>query len=144
MSEATNLTVQTKLEEDIWVAENPHTINYYTLSTSAAPSPTSETSSLISDRASDTATSVIEERTDCSDSDSPDDEESYEVEQIVDHKVSYRTGKKEYLYKVRWAGYGPDDDKWLSPESFDGLEMIEEYHQLHPERTLIEPESLIL
>src|SRR5258707_14623160 len=98
----------------------------------------------MADWPSDTPTSVTEEPSDCSDSDSLDYEESYEVERIVDHEVSYRAGKEEHLYKVRWAGYGPEDDEWISPESFNGLKMIKEYHQLHPERTLTEPESFIL
>ena len=98
----------------------------------------------MADWASDTGTSVTEEPSDCSDSDSSDDEESYEVERIVDHEVTYLAGKYEYLYKVRWAGYGPDDDEWMSSESFNGLRMIEEYHQLQPKRTLTEPESLVL
>jgi hypothetical protein len=38
--------------------------------------------------------------------------------------------KEEYKYKVRWAGYGPEDDQWICPESFNGLKMVEEYHQL--------------
>jgi hypothetical protein len=98
----------------------------------------------MADCASDTATSIIEESSECSDYDSLDDEESYEVERIVDHEVSYRAGKEEYLYKVRWAGYGRDDDEWISLESFNGLKMVEEYHRLHPKHELTQPESHVL
>ena len=144
ISKATNLTFQIKLEEESWAVENVYTINHYTPSISATPSPTSENSSSIVDWASDIATSVTEELPNCSDSDSPDDEELYEVERIVDHKVSYRARKEEHLYKVRWAGYGPDDDEWISPELFNSLKMIEKYHWLHPRHTLTEPESHVL
>jgi len=76
-------------------------INRLILSTSGAPSPTSENASLIVDWASDTDISIIEELSDYSDSDSLDNEESYEVERILGHKVSYPAGVKEYLYYVR-------------------------------------------
>ena len=144
ISKATNLTAQIKLGEESWAVENPHMINRLTPSTSGAPSPTSENASLMADWASDTDTSITEEPSDCSDSDSPDDEESYEVERILGHKVSYPAGVEEYLYYVRWAGYGPDDDGGISPGSFDGLTMIEKYHQLHPRHTVTEPESYVL
>ena len=76
-------------------------INRLILSTSGAPSPTSENASLIVDWASDTDISIIEELSDYSDSDSLDNEESYEVERILGHKVSYPAGVEEYLYYVR-------------------------------------------
>jgi hypothetical protein len=139
ISKATNLIVEMKLKEESLAAENPQAMNHYTPSTSAAHSPSSETSSSMADWASDTVASVTEEPSDCSGSDSSDDEESYEVEQIVDHEVFYDAGKEEHLYKVRRVGYGPDDDEWIYPESFSSLKMIEEYHQLHAGCTLTKP-----
>jgi hypothetical protein len=103
-------------------------INRLTLSTSGAPSPTSENASLMADWASDTNIFITEELSDYSDSDSLNDEESYKVERILGHKVSYPAGVEEYLYYVRWAGYGLDDDGWISLGSFDGLTIIEKYH----------------
>jgi hypothetical protein len=134
ISNITNLTIQIQCKEESWVLENSHANNDSIISTSATASPISEDSSLTSDWELDIVTSVTEEefreQLDCSDSGSLDDEESYEVEQIVDHEVFCLDGNEEYKYKVRWAGYGPEDDEWICPELFDGLKMIEEYHQL--------------
>jgi hypothetical protein len=64
-------------------------------------------------------------------SDSQGEEGAWEVEQILDHHVSYKGKKKKYQYKVRWAGYGPQDDQWIPLDYFNGLKMVEEYHHLH-------------
>ena len=55
----------------------------------------------MADWALNTDISITEELSDYSDSDSLDDEESYKVERILGHKVSYPAGVKEYLYYVR-------------------------------------------
>jgi hypothetical protein len=54
---------------------------------------------------------VTKELISCFDSDSLNNNELYKVKRILDHKVSYRAKKKEYLYKVRWASYRPDNNK---------------------------------
>lgn len=37
-------------------------------------------------------------------------EEAYPVERIVSKRVSPDTG--EWEYRIRWVGYGPDEDTW--------------------------------
>ncbi|KAI5821956.1 hypothetical protein K523DRAFT_193587, partial [Schizophyllum commune Tattone D] len=38
-----------------------------------------------------------------------------EIERIIDEKWSRRHGKRRHrLYKVRWKGFPPDHDEWLS------------------------------
>ncbi|KLO04232.1 hypothetical protein SCHPADRAFT_811322, partial [Schizopora paradoxa] len=41
----------------------------------------------------------------------------YEVESIIGDKLQRRAGKKAIRkYKVRFKGYGPKDDQWLTKE----------------------------
>jgi hypothetical protein len=65
---------------------------------------------------------------DYSDSSSLDNKELYKVEQIVDYKIFYLDGNKEYKYKVYWAGYRPENNKWICPELFNSLKIIKEYY----------------
>lgn len=51
-------------------------------------------------------------------------DELYEVEKIIAHQVN-SDGKM--TYKVRWKGYGPDDDTWEPYEHFTSTEPITEY-----------------
>jgi hypothetical protein len=55
------------------------------------------------------------------------DEVDWEVEKIVDHKRS-KNGR--YRFLVRWLGYGPEDDSWLSENDLeDCQEILEEYRR---------------
>jgi hypothetical protein len=57
--------------------------------------------------------------------DSSDDDPVYELERIVDHRP--KKGKVRE-YRVRWAGYGPEDDNWLSVAKLKHAgELIDEY-----------------
>jgi hypothetical protein len=47
-----------------------------------------------------------------------EDSPEYEVEAVV-NKMTTRSGTR---YKVRWAGYGPDDDTWESEEALSGCQ----------------------
>ena len=44
-------------------------------------------------------------------------EERYEVERIVGHR---RAGRKGILYRVRWKGYGPEEDTYETEENLRG------------------------
>ena len=44
-------------------------------------------------------------------------EEMYEVERIVGHR---RVGRKGILYRVRWKGYGPEEDTYKTEENLRG------------------------
>ena len=53
--------------------------------------------------------------------------ESYEVERIVDRKIVSKGGKKVTMYKVRWLGYGPDDDQWLANDRLNCPELVAKF-----------------
>ena len=42
-----------------------------------------------------------------------DGAEEFEVERIVDEETRIVKGKRVKFYKVRWAGYGTEEDSWL-------------------------------
>ena len=53
--------------------------------------------------------------------------EEYEVEEIIDHQ---RRGRG-YRFLVRWKGYGPGDDSWLSGTQCRDLAALDRYCPLH-------------
>ncbi|KAG9394562.1 Chromo (CHRromatin Organization MOdifier) domain [Carpediemonas membranifera] len=55
-------------------------------------------------------------------------EQEYTVEDIIDHR-SGRT-KTRFRFRVRWAGYGPDDDTWLPYAEVRDLEALDRYFSL--------------
>ena len=40
--------------------------------------------------------------------------EEYEVEAILGHKLMGKKRGNRRMFRVRWAGYGPESDSWLS------------------------------
>ena len=52
---------------------------------------------------------------------------SYEVERIVDRKIVSKGGKKVTMYKVRWLGYGPEDDQWLASDRLNCPELVAKF-----------------
>lgn len=57
------------------------------------------------------------------------DDEGYEVEDIVDHKIK---GKKKY-FKIRWKNYDESQDTWEPEDDLSCPEIIERYLEKHPE-----------
>ena len=61
----------------------------------------------------------------------------YEVEAIVGHK-HISSG---ILFKVRWAGYGEEDDTWETEENLDNCSAIlDDYIATHIEPEFTEPQ----
>ena len=61
-----------------------------------------------------------------------DENEEYEVEQILARRT--RRNKTEWL--VRWTGYSPAEDQWLTKEYLEGCQdMVNEFDQNHPDET---------
>jgi hypothetical protein len=54
----------------------------------------------------------------------PPDGKNYEVKAILHHRKSKKGG---YEYKVRWKGYGAEDDTWEPTKSFNTKEAINVY-----------------
>ena len=58
------------------------------------------------------------------------DEEEYEVEQILDSRVRGRSRKVQYL--VKWIGYPSSDNQWLDAEQLTADEAIREFKKKRP------------
>ncbi|XP_014350474.1 M-phase phosphoprotein 8 isoform X3 [Latimeria chalumnae] len=73
------------------------------------------------------------ERSEPADSEQEDEEDVYEVEQIIDMKME----KDEILYRVRWKGYSAEDDTW-EPEAHleDCREVLLEFRRKAMENKL--------
>lgn len=52
------------------------------------------------------------------------DEDTYEVEKIMDHRVDPK-GRRRFLLK--WKGYGHEDDTWEKEENLNCPDLINEY-----------------
>lgn len=58
--------------------------------------------------------------------------EEYGVEAILGHRLSNRRTGNRRMYLVRWEGYGPEDDTWVSEYDLrNAPELRREYHRLH-------------
>jgi hypothetical protein len=55
-------------------------------------------------------------------------DEEYQIEKILDH-IECKDGSREY--KVRFVGYGPNDDLWYKEEDLleTAAEMVADYEQ---------------
>lgn len=54
----------------------------------------------------------------------PENPSEYLVDKIIDHK---KIGKSNMKYLVRWVGYGPEDDQWISGRDLDDNEALDKY-----------------
>ena len=55
-----------------------------------------------------------------------EDDETYEVDYIIDHRV--RGGRYEYL--IKWKGYDKSDASWETEEAFNDPQPVERYFKL--------------
>ena len=55
------------------------------------------------------------------------DEEEYEVEQILDSRVRGRSRKVQYL--VKWVGYPNSDNQWLDADQLTADDAIREFKE---------------
>ena len=67
---------------------------------------------------------------------------SYEVERILDRKIVSKGGKKVTMYKVRWLGYGPDDDQWLASDRLNCPELVAKFDRAIDTTISIEDEEI--
>ena len=70
----------------------------------------------------------------------------YEVEKIIDQKWSRsRTGKRNILYKVRFTGYGPNFDEWLSKRQLKNApEILKTWEKRHKNKGIQTIESRVI
>ncbi|GKT19976.1 DDE-type integrase/transposase/recombinase, partial [Aduncisulcus paluster] len=57
------------------------------------------------------------------------DEEEFSVEKILSKRFG---GKKKIEFKVRWEGYGPEEDSWLSWKEVKDLEVLDKFLDENP------------
>jgi hypothetical protein len=59
-----------------------------------------------------------------------DEEQEYKIDKIVDRKLS-RGGVP--TYRVRWEGYGAEEDTWESEETVGDCAALDDYERDHPQ-----------
>ena len=52
------------------------------------------------------------------------DSPKYLVDKIIDHK---KISKSNVKYLIHWAGYGPEDDQWISGHDLEENEALDKY-----------------
>ena len=53
-----------------------------------------------------------------------------ELEWEVDEIVNSKKGKGDVVYKVKWKGYGPEENTWEPRENLEGSkELLDKYHK---------------
>ena len=53
-------------------------------------------------------------------------------EHVVKKIMDCKTFGKNFKYLVRWSGYGPEDDKWISGRDPENNEAMDRWLELHP------------
>jgi hypothetical protein len=65
--------------------------------------------------------------------DDNDSEDVYEAEKILDFVVS--SGRRPYLYLVKWKGYPNEEATWEPPAHLlHAPVIVKEYHDAHPNK----------
>ena len=63
-----------------------------------------------------------------------DDHEEYEVESILDSRMSGRQGLQ---YLVKWKGYGNEENSWEPERNLTNAQaLLREYHHNHPQNPI--------
>src|SRR6266487_2361292 len=57
-----------------------------------------------------------------------DNEEHYEVEEILDSRL--HRNKLQYL--VKWKGFGYEENSWMNEKDVFAPRLVREFHQNHP------------
>jgi hypothetical protein len=71
-----------------------------------------------------------------------DDEQKFDVENIIDFRLMSRTFNKRLQYKIRWIEHS-SNRKWYSAETFDhAKEIVIDYHDRHSNKS--ESQSIIV
>lgn len=61
-----------------------------------------------------------------------DEEPEYEVEAILGHRLTSKATGKRREYYIRWKGYGPESDEWISEDAIrNSPDLKREYLNLH-------------
>jgi hypothetical protein len=63
------------------------------------------------------------------------DKDEFIVEEIIDHRGNPRR-RADMQFRVRWLGYGPEEDLWLPYREVRELEALDRYAATHPELRL--------
>ncbi len=60
------------------------------------------------------------------------DKDEFLVESIIEHRGSGRSGDP-LSFRIRWEGYGPEDDSWLPYREVKDLSALDEYESRFPD-----------
>ncbi|KAB5587674.1 Retrovirus-related Pol polyprotein [Ceratobasidium theobromae] len=67
----------------------------------------------------------------------------YEIEKIVDERLFESRGKKIRKYKIRWLGYGPQEDEWKTEKELRNAPDILRNWKINRAQTLTDPSKLL-
>ncbi len=49
------------------------------------------------------------------------------MKKILDHKLVRRGKNRRKIYRIRWTGYGPEHDDWVSEADVEELQAFDDY-----------------
>ena len=54
--------------------------------------------------------------------------DEFEVEKVITHKIDFNVEKRSRIvFKIRWLGYGPDEDTWEPIEQVGHIDVVRDY-----------------